>query len=288
MSVMKSVARRLLPRSARNWLRQPAQSLRWGWASLRAGLGGTTRLELRPGWPLRSHPGAYSFAYHAQADDPDQVAEFDQFIRHCTAGMTLFDLGTHFGLFSLAALHFGGPAARAVAVDPSPLACRVVRFQSRANGLSERIRIVQAAAGDGGADEAMVSAGIGSAGYFVRPSKDHPTGEQVHVTGISIDGLVATTGWMPTHVKIDVEGYEAGVLRGGSATFARPDPPLLFLELHNDLIRDAGGDPQECLDILAHWGLETWDVRGRRYPTAEILAQPLTRLLAARPGTAAK
>jgi FkbM family methyltransferase len=216
-------------------------------------------------------------------DDPQQVAEFDQFIHHCTPGMILFDVGAHFGLFALAAVHYGGPTAQAVAVDPSPLAARVVRYQARVNGVADRLRVIQASAGVGTGRQALVAAGIGSAGYFVAPTADHPPGEQVEVESVSIDALVAATGLTPTHVKIDVEGFELGVLQGGAETFGSPRPPLLFLELHTEIIRAAGGDPRDCLDLIAGWGFEVRDVSGKLISTEAALAQPLIRLLAARP-----
>lgn len=286
MGLVKRLARVVVPRGMRNWARRPGETARWAWADARARVGLTDRLELRPGWVIRSHPGAYRFAYHAQVDDPEQVAEFDQFIGHCAPGMVLFDVGAHFGLFALAAVHYGGPTAQAVAMDPSPLAGRVVRFQARANGVADRLRVVQASAGTGSGRQALVAAGIGSAGYFVAPTADHPLSERVEVETVSIDGLAGAAGLTPTHVKIDVEGFELAVLRGGAKAFGSPRPPLLFLELHNEIIRGSGGDPRECLDLIAGWGFEVRDVSGKLISTEAVLAPPLIRLLAMKPGAA--
>lgn len=77
------------------------------------------RLEIRPGWVLRAHPLAVRCVYMSQIRDLEQRAELDAFLARCSPGMQLLDVGCHFGVFSLAALHYGGPTARAVAVDPS-------------------------------------------------------------------------------------------------------------------------------------------------------------------------
>ncbi len=284
MGVGKRLARAVVPRSVRGWLRNPVDATRWAVADLRARCGWTARLELRPGWVIRSHPAAYRSAYHAQQSDPEQVAEFDQFLSRCSPGMVLFDLGAHFGLFALAAVHFGGPTARAVAVDPSPLAERVVNYQARINGVSDRLKVIRAAAGERPGQQGMVSAGIGSAGYFVRPDADHPPAEQVQVSTVSVDQLAAEQGGPPTHVKIDVEGFELGVLRGGEATFTAATRPLVFLELHTKLIDEAGGNPRDCLTLLRGWGYDLFDVHGTPAADERLLATPLTRLLAARPG----
>jgi FkbM family methyltransferase len=282
MGFGKRLARAIVPRWVRNWLRNPGRAVRWAWCDLLARLGSTQVLEIRPGWRLRSHPGAFAFAYRAQVDDPAQVAEFDQFICHCTQGMVLFDIGTHFGLFSLAAAHYGGPAAQAVAVDPAPLAARIVQFQARVNGYDNRVRMVQAAAGNMTGHDSLVAAGIGSSGYYVRPQHGHTVSEQTQVSVVSIDGLRNNTGLQPTHVKIDVEGCEAAVLRGGVDTLTGRNPPVIFLELHTEMIREVGGDVAECPNLLAEWGYAFRDAHGNLLHNNEILVQPLVRLIATR------
>ena len=72
----------------------------------------------------------------------------------------------------------------------------------------------------------------------------------------------------------------------GRRRSARRSPPLLFLELHNEIIRGSGGDPRECLGLIAGWGFEVRDVSGKLISTEAALAPPLIRLLAARPGAA--
>src|SRR6516162_11506830 len=105
MNLLTRSARLLIPRKVRNWLRSPARSARWMWNEMQFRIGFTKCSEIRRGWILANHPSALSFAYLAQHDDPEQVREFDGFINHCSSGMVLFDIGAHFGLFSLAALH---------------------------------------------------------------------------------------------------------------------------------------------------------------------------------------
>ena len=113
MSVLKHSVQILMPRRMRNWVRSPTRATRWVWNEALFGIGIRHRSEMRPGWFLVSHPSAYRFAYFAQQNDPDQVSEFDGFIDKCRPGMVLFDLGAHFGLFSLAALHYGGANSKA-------------------------------------------------------------------------------------------------------------------------------------------------------------------------------
>jgi FkbM family methyltransferase len=237
-------------------------------------------VELRPGWFLVYHPSAFRFAYFAQQHDPDQVEEFDGFIAQCQPGMVLFDIGAHFGLFSLAALHYGGMTAKAVAVDPSPTACRIMRIQAELNGASRRLEIVQACVGSRVGWNDMVDSGIQSASYFVQPSQDHAGRELTRTRSITLDALSKQIEAYPTHVKIDVEGCEEEVLRGGTSTLSRTEGPLLFIELHNQIVSEQGGNPRRVLALLGELGYDTFASDGGRLDHSQILSKPLIRIMA--------
>ena len=88
---------------------------------------------------------------------------------HCTPGMVLFDLGAHFGLFSLAALHYGGANAQAVAIDASPVAERLIRIQAALNGVAERVTVIRACVCEHSGVRDMVAVGVLADGYFSAP-----------------------------------------------------------------------------------------------------------------------
>jgi FkbM family methyltransferase len=274
----KNFIRAVTPRPVRNWLRSPGKSFGWVRDEARHLVGGDRLVEMRPGWWLRCHPAAYDFAYRAQVDDPEQVAEFDGFISLCRPGMVLFDVGAHFGLFSLAALHYGGEAARAIAVDPSPTAARMMKIQARLNGAAGRMEIVRAAAGQEDGWQEMVATGVNGAGYFVPPS-DHAGGEVCRAREATLDALAGERNLTPTHVKVDVEGAEAAVLRGGRGLLSRAEPPVLLLELHNEIIRGRGGDPRECLTLLRGFGYEVFSPEMSPLGEDYVLGRPLVRVV---------
>jgi FkbM family methyltransferase len=277
---LKRIARAVLPRSMRNWLRAPRKSLAWAWHWARFRLGTRQRVEIRPGWSLTCHPLAYGHAYHAQCDDPEQAAEFDSFVAACRPGMVLFDLGAHFGLFSLAALHYGGPTARAVAVDASPTAVDMVHMQARLNGVSERLEVIRACVCDRIGIEPMVAAGVLADGYFIAPEAGHTTGELTPTPATTLDQLVMRCGLEPTHIKIDVEGFEGEVLRGGQAVLGKRTGPMLFLELHVQILRQRGLDPAGVLGQLDELGYMPQDGNGAPLDRAAALARPVVRLVA--------
>ncbi|MFI5208338.1 MAG: FkbM family methyltransferase [Gemmatimonadales bacterium] len=274
------MTRRLVPRGARNWLRAPSLSVMWLADEARHALGLNPVVRLRPDWPLRCHPAALRVAFLPACADAEQARELDGFIASCAPGMRLFDIGAHFGLFTLAALHYGGSAAQVVAVDPSPAATRMLRIQADLNGIADRMTIVEAALGDRVGQAHLVPVGVIAAGYYAPPQAGGFAEARV-VAALTLDALAARHGW-PTHVKIDVEGAEADVLAGAHDVLAHTPAPVLFVELHNEMVRGCGGDPGRATAALAAAGYEIFDLDGRTSSANAILARPLTRIVARR------
>jgi FkbM family methyltransferase len=269
----EKIIKTVVPRRARNWLRSPSKSIEWLWDSLCFTAGVTRELALLPGWPLVCHPRVYKTILRCQVTDPEQSGEFRNFVSYCDRSMCLFDIGASYGAFSFVAAHYGGTA---VAVDPSPIAARLMRLQSRLNGYENNIRIVEACVGDTIGEAEMLSSGVFSDGYF-RMAPGRLSTELTKTRAVTIDQLADQFG-PPTHIKIDVEGYEAAVVRGAKRTLTRL-APLLFLELHNEMIRSDGGDPSCVLDDLAELGYEMFSVGSVKIEPSAILQMPICRFV---------
>jgi len=280
MNGMTGVVRRLVPRGVRNWIRSPARSLAWLADRTRHAVGWDATVEVRPGWHVRSHPAALRTAYAPQFADPAQAEEMDAFIACCRPDMTLFDLGAHFGLFSLAALHYGGPGARAIAVDPSPAAQRMMRIQAGLNGATDRMQLIRAGVSDRTGRIDFVSVGVIAAGYYTAPEAGHSRRERTTVEAVTVDDLVQQGGSTPSHIKIDVEGFEAAALRGAHRTLRAQPRPLVFLEVHVAMMRDRGQDPAEPLTLLESAGFDTFATDGTPLAIEAVVSRPLVRLVA--------
>jgi len=274
----KSIVRAAVPRPVRNWFRSPSKSLEWVWDAAMFSIGVTRTLRIPPNIAIVCHPRAFKVAYEAQIVDPEQSAEFQRFVSSCVSKMFLFDIGAHFGVFSLAAAHFG---AKAIAVDPSPIATRMIIRQAALNGWSKNIRTVQAAVSDTNGTVNMLSSGVFSDGYFI-VAKGRSGKELTQTPSITIDQMTSKFG-TPTHIKIDVEGQEAAALRGGRKTFSQFSP-ILFLELHNEMIASQGGDLTAALDEIVKVGYSTFSVDGAPIDRTAIFQKPIIRIVASRLG----
>lgn len=239
-------------------------------------LGMTKPLPLTGDWSLVCHPYAYR-AGRSLILDPAQSEEFLAFLSHCHSQMLLFDVGAHFGFFSLAAARYGGTS---IALDPSPMATHMIAIQARLNECLRKIHVLCVAASDKNGIIEMLGAGTFSYGFF-RAVKGQTRRDITRVSAITIDEMTRRFG-VPTHIKIDVEGHEGEVIRGARTTL-NTCSPLVFLELHNDLIRSEGGDPDSVVSELLGAGYEAFDHDGRKARRTSLVAGTVVRALFRRP-----
>lgn len=268
---LKNMIRAAVPRPVRNFLRSPSRSADWVLDWIKFSLGATRSLSLAQDWSIVCHPYAYRAA-EGLVRHPAYREEFQAFLARCHSSMLLFDIGAHFGFFSLAAAHYGG---QSVALDPSPVATRMIAIQAALNKCVQKIRVLPAAVSDMNGTIDMLSAGTFSYGFF-RVAGKGPRPDLFRVPAVTIDGLAQQFG-VPTHLKIDVEGHEGAVLRGAKATL-RDCSPLLFLELHNSMIRSEGGDPNSVLEQLFSFGYAPFADDGRKIEKASLVVDPIVRV----------
>jgi FkbM family methyltransferase len=281
--ILSRAIRSRVPRRVRNWLKSPRQSCRWLQEELRYWAGACPTIQFGADWTLKCHPTAYRFIRENQVCDPAQKKELDGFINSLVPGSILFDIGAHFGVFSLAVLRFGGKDARVIAVDPSPTSVRLLAIQSQLNDVaSDRLQIIQASVGEHAGEQNMVSVGVIGGGYFVVPEKTHSAIDFTKTMSTTVDNLVTTTRRRPTHLKIDVEGAEEAVLRGAMNTLTAPQAPILFLELHNAFIRRRGGEPGKVLGLLEDFGYIIRHASPDAVTCESLLTPDVIRLMAAK------
>jgi FkbM family methyltransferase len=153
----------------------------------------------------------------------------------------------------------------------------MIGIQAALNGCTNDIQIVRAAVSevDGALD--LLSSGVFSAGYF-KVARGRPTSELTSTPAMTVDQMTHRFG-APTHIKIDVEGHETAVLRGARATLSQFSP-ILFLELHNEMVASAGDDPNAALKVLAQLRYATFTPSGDAIDTSAILARPIIRIVA--------
>jgi FkbM family methyltransferase len=273
---MRGFVRRLVPLSVRNWRRRPDASAQFVGQQVASMLGMAKTVQVTDTWTIRCHPvSATAFAAIRDSSDcRDELSTFLRVMSECPEPF-LMDVGSHYGAFTLIALaHF--PKAVAVALDPSPQAMRIMRRNVALAGVGNRSTLLNAAAGAYSGHVSAVTTGP-YAQFFVVLGTDRNDGPQV--PQYTVDQLIAERGRDPTHIKIDVEGYELAVLEGARQILERARP-VIFVEVHNDILRARGTDPAEVLRVLRQAGYHQFIDRRGGAADESNLAAPISWLVA--------
>jgi FkbM family methyltransferase len=227
-------------------------------AKIESAFGKSSVLFIRPEWSVHCHPICVP-EFNVFQNDPAQYAELEDFIAQCRPGMRLLDVGAHWGIFTLAALRYGGTDVRALCVEPSRDAVSILKQNLSLNGIAEKVKIVQVAAGAREGHLQMLTTGAGGADYLVVPPETRS--DSVSIPQSDLTAICRLLDFVPTHVKMDIEGYEEEGLIG-AREMLQLYRPVLFLELHGELIRRRGRDPRTVLQMLRETGYCTWKKAG--------------------------
>ena len=148
------------------------------------------------------------------------------------AGQTFYDIGANIGFFTLLGARLVGERGAVVAFEPLPENISQLERNVALNGLTT-VMVVPAAVADSETNEATFWLGADAdARDTGRLAGERPEGGTIRVPVTTLDSaLVGYALPHPSMVKIDVEGEEVAVLRGGLETI-RTCRPLLLVEVH--------------------------------------------------------
>jgi FkbM family methyltransferase len=213
-------------------------------AALRAGVGR----------PLRAVKRRFDPA-HVRRDRADQGRLERLLAAELRPDSNVLDVGCHEGAV-LAAVVRLAPRGRHIAWEPLPDLCARTarRFPSvdvRCTALSDRA---------GERDFVHVTTLPGWSGFRARPYPGEQRTETIRVRTERLDDALPAA-YVPAFVKIDVEGAELEVLRGGAETIARHRPVVVF-EHGRGSADHYGTAPGEVWDLLDGAGLRITGLDG--------------------------
>src|SRR5215831_5426107 len=152
-------------------------------------------------------------------------------------GMVVYDIGAHLGSIALGTARLVGKLGCVVAFDGAPENIVRLKENVRRNELADRLRVVHGAVWSSTRSEGIPfrRGGAVKSHGGVEANGDQPvagTGEIITVPAITLDDFIAAGNPEPHLVKIDVEGGEYEVLRGG-ARLLGSQRPLILAEVHH-------------------------------------------------------
>lgn len=136
----------------------------------------------------------------------------------------MLDIGSSFGFYALSFAQAAGPGSSVWAFEPTPETCALLRESIRLNQLTQVTLLETAVGAENGRCR------LRSEASSELNSVDVERGT-LDVAMATLDTLHAEHGFGDVDlIKLDVEGHEAQVIRGGRAFFAQQSP-LVMLEI---------------------------------------------------------
>lgn len=150
---------------------------------------------------------------------------------YLSPGDTFLDIGANHGTYALQLASVVGPAGQVIAFEPQPRLVDVIRRSIAANAFTS-CTVIEGACGDDDTDLTFFVPALSGGGSLFRESAGPDAVTPMTVRQRRLDDVMATR---PVHgrvaIKLDVEGAEVAVLRGGRE-FLRAHRPLMLIEMN--------------------------------------------------------
>ena len=188
--------------------------------------------------------------------EPEQSGLFGQHIR---PGDQVLDIGAAVGYYTLLSAKLVGASGRVVSFEPDSTNLQFLRSHVEQNRLEQVTILPIALADETGTARFGGGTGTGT-GRLCENGVD-----QVAVR--RLDDVAAEMDLRPQHLKIDVEGAEMAVLRGGRQLIEQ-HKPTIFLSTHEGIV---SGIHRHCCELLIEWGYRLAPITGESLDEASEL-----------------
>jgi FkbM family methyltransferase len=154
-------------------------------------------------------------------------------------GQHVIDIGANYGVYALSMARAVGPTGRVWAFEPASGTADLLAAGIAANGFTH-VSLERSALSSAGGSAQLALHPDPEMNALVRGARPEGPTESVPVT--TLDECLDNRGWRDIEfVKIDAEGEEAGILKGGARFFARESPLVQYevkagKELHLELV----------------------------------------------------
>jgi FkbM family methyltransferase len=181
-------------------------------------------------------------------------------------GMTVLDLGANQGLFTVVAARAVGQSGRVCAFEPGAWAFGLLQKNCRLNNLGQVV-LEKLAVSDSLGHTEFHEVGISQAEYssLRKPGANVVADITTRlVPTTDLDSYIARNNIGTVHfIKMDVEGGENDVIKGGSALWNSPCPPMVLMEVDDRRTASWGYRGSELLSGLEEKGYEVFQPTAR-------------------------
>ena len=178
------------------------------------------------------------------------------FAKHINSGMTVIDIGANIGATSLQLSQLVGQSGSVYSFEPHPVTFQHL-LRSLALSRLDNVHATQSGLGSSKSTASLkynpLSTGWSSINGI---GVDYP--QTAEITIIRLDDFVSETGINGVDfIKVDVEGYEMEVFKGGEVTFSRYKPVVQF-EYNKSGATNSGWSFRDAYDFFSKCGYRSF------------------------------
>jgi FkbM family methyltransferase len=179
--------------------------------------------------------------------------ELDAISKFALDGEIILDIGANIGIYSIL-LAKSAPLGTVYAFEPVPRNRAFIAFNAMINGLKNVI-IEPSVVSDTVGEIEFTESEDAAYSSILDTGRKSP-GKTFKIASNTLDNFVLSLGKKVSIIKIDVEGAELLVLRGGTALLTNPDlrPAAILVELNSVNQKPYGYGPAELVSFLNSMG----------------------------------
>ena len=200
---------------------------------------------------VRIHPGLRHLVPHS-----GEPALYEFLRTAIREGDRVLDVGAFLGIYAILAARRVGPDGRVLAVEPTPQSAALARRHFEYNAVTHRVQLLDAAVSDqpGRAEFFEYAEPYVNSLVSAPDTSAAPVRREVEV--VTIDDVCRRFDFVPTLVRMDVQGAEIHALRGARDTIRKAGARLrLVVEMHPQCWPDFGVDESIARQTIESLGL---------------------------------
>ena len=181
----------------------------------------------------------------------NSTAEVKKIIR---PGMKILEIGANIGYYALLESKLAGPSGHLYAIEPSPYNFECLKKNIELNGI-RNADLYKAAFGEKRSKAIFYLYDRSNLSSFIKREDMGMKAEEIEVEVTTLDDFLR--GKTIDFVRMDVEGYELEILKGGAAALSTEyKPKLFFIEVHSALLHKKNSSGREIIESLGRYGYE--------------------------------
>lgn len=192
-------------------------------------------------------------------------------------GMNFFDVGTHFGYFSLMASHLVGPAGKVHSFEPTRSTFEVLAQNAKGHANIQPFNIALFSKSttlefqDFGVRHSAYNSLYGARMPEEERARLGLNPQRVSIQATTMDEHVAKTGVRPSFIKIDAEGAELEIVRGMGNTITTCRP-MITLEV-GDWGVEGMSSSRQAIDAVIEFGYQPMEYQGGKIVPHQLKAK---------------